>query len=47
MDGDSTSGCFRMDQLELVFGAVDQDHPAPAVLRITGFCLVERGGDDP
>ncbi|MGW1564494.1 hypothetical protein ACWCQ1_49925 [Streptomyces sp. NPDC002144] len=46
MDGDASSDGFRMDQLPLVLGAVDQDHPAPAVLPVTGFCLVERGGDD-
>ncbi|MFF7987953.1 hypothetical protein ACFZDK_54640 [Streptomyces sp. NPDC007901] len=45
MDADASAGRFRVDQLELAFGAVDQDHPAPAVLRITGLCLVERGGD--
>jgi hypothetical protein len=28
-----------------VGGAVDQHHPASLVLRVTGLCLIERGGN--
>ena len=33
------------DQVELVLGAVDQDHPGPPVPRVAGLGLAERGGD--
>jgi hypothetical protein len=46
MDGDASAGGLGMDHPELVLGALDQDHPAPAVLRNTGFCLVKSGGND-
>jgi len=45
VDGDAAVGCLGADQVKLVLGPVDQDHPCPLVLRVTGFGLAERGGD--
>jgi hypothetical protein len=36
---------FGLDQGELVLGAVDQDHPASAVLRIAGLGVIEDAPD--
>ncbi|MFJ9131253.1 hypothetical protein ACIRJS_44955 [Streptomyces sp. NPDC102340] len=45
VDGHAAALGLGLDQAELVAGAVDEDHPAPVVLRVTGLGLVE-GGDD-
>jgi hypothetical protein len=45
VDGDAAPLGFGADQVKLVLGPVDQDHPGPVVLRVAGFGLVERGGD--
>jgi hypothetical protein len=45
VDGDVAAGGFGADQVELVLGAVDQDHPGALVLRVAGSGLVEGGRD--
>ena len=45
VDGDAAPPGFGADQVQLVLGAVDQDHPCPVVLRVAGLGLAERGGD--
>jgi hypothetical protein len=45
VDRDRPAVGFLLDQLQLVGGAVDHHPPASLVLLVTGFCLVERGGN--
>ena len=45
VDGDAAAGGLGADQVELVLGAVDQDHPGPPAGRVAGLGLAERGGD--
>jgi len=45
VDGDAAPLGFGADQIQLVLGAVDQDHPRPLVVRVAGVSFAERGGD--
>ena len=45
VDGDAAPLGFGADQVQLVPGAVDKDHPGPMVLRVVALSLVECGCD--
>jgi hypothetical protein len=44
-DGDAAAGGLGADQVKLVLGPVDKDHPRPPAGRVAGLGLAEGGGD--
>lgn len=45
MHGHAAAVSLGVDEVELVAGAVDKHHPGPGMAGVTGFGLVEGGGD--
>ena len=45
MDRDAAAGGLGADQVKLMLGPVNQDHPGPPVAGVTSLGLVKGGGD--